>query len=571
MFLFALFNFLYSLRSFSIWSFIYVTALLILSSILEFICIYSISGLFSGIATNVFPFSFSSSQFTLVSLIFSFLFISFRLLAFRTLYEFSSSVTSRSLNSVYRNFVYSSFLNIRNYSPDHITTIFMYGGPLMVGLIQPSLLLFSSVIPFLFLFAYLLLSFPSSTIFIVLFLFLLYFLYKSFVVPVISSLNSSLNISTQELYSFYHRILSVPFPDIFISHQQDLNIRLESRFNSRLRSIVSKIVYTASLPRYLIEGLFYILLPCYFFLLSIGVISTPDAQVSATLCLSFLRLAISLGTFISSLSVIRSNLYALTEISSLNSELISARFLYSSSPSLTSRSSSLPIGKPFLSLCSVNFRLPGDASSLFSKNISFDVYPGQKLLLTGPNSSGKSTLMQIILGIFSPSNGSVRFNGNIVNSPNGLRSGSWISDFVYISQFPFLASNRSFSSYLSSDQQLDHTLLLPLFRNLFDSSSTIHSITDILNSSLSDFSGGQKQRLILISKLYDYRINPFSILFLDESFSAIDPVSLVSIMNYLVSEFPNLSIILISHSFPEGFVGFDQYSLSSFSFIPNSI
>ncbi len=47
------------------------------------------------------------------------------------------------------------------------------------------------------------------------------------------------------------------------------------------------------------------------------------------------------------------------------------------------------------------------------KNISFTVEPGESVGLVGTNGSGKSTMLKIIAGVLSPSEGKVTVNGNI--------------------------------------------------------------------------------------------------------------------------------------------------------------
>lgn len=47
------------------------------------------------------------------------------------------------------------------------------------------------------------------------------------------------------------------------------------------------------------------------------------------------------------------------------------------------------------------------------KNISFDVRPGESVGLVGTNGSGKSTMLKIIAGVLSPTEGTVTVNGNI--------------------------------------------------------------------------------------------------------------------------------------------------------------
>ena len=52
---------------------------------------------------------------------------------------------------------------------------------------------------------------------------------------------------------------------------------------------------------------------------------------------------------------------------------------------------------------------------LVFKHLSFEVAPGEALLLTGPNGAGKSTLLRLIAGLLRPTAGQLRWNGEMVS------------------------------------------------------------------------------------------------------------------------------------------------------------
>ena len=47
------------------------------------------------------------------------------------------------------------------------------------------------------------------------------------------------------------------------------------------------------------------------------------------------------------------------------------------------------------------------------ENISFKLYPGDRVALIGHNGSGKSTLLKAIAGVYAPTNGNISINGTI--------------------------------------------------------------------------------------------------------------------------------------------------------------
>lgn len=66
------------------------------------------------------------------------------------------------------------------------------------------------------------------------------------------------------------------------------------------------------------------------------------------------------------------------------------------------------------------------------ENISFDVKPGERMIVTGPGESGKSTLLKLIAGIYEPHTGSIAYDGLVKGSldVNNLRAsmGSYFND-----------------------------------------------------------------------------------------------------------------------------------------------
>ena len=67
--------------------------------------------------------------------------------------------------------------------------------------------------------------------------------------------------------------------------------------------------------------------------------------------------------------------------------------------------------QPIVSLENVT-KSYGGINALESAN--FELYPGEIHALAGENGAGKSTLCKLIAGVISPSDGTVRINGEVV-------------------------------------------------------------------------------------------------------------------------------------------------------------
>ncbi|NVO02497.1 MAG: ATP-binding cassette domain-containing protein [Bacteroidetes bacterium] len=160
------------------------------------------------------------------------------------------------------------------------------------------------------------------------------------------------------------------------------------------------------------------------------------------------------------------------------------------------------------------------------ENINFELVSNQKAALIGSSGSGKSSLLNILLGFVKPITGNV-FVDNIKlekSSKSDLRKNfAWVpqelnftntnvKDFILL---PFgFNQNKSIKP---NDEQIIE--LLETF--LLDS--------NLLSKSLNELSGGEKQRMTLVSALLLKR----PILIVDELTSALDSNSKRAVMNYI--------------------------------------
>lgn len=58
----------------------------------------------------------------------------------------------------------------------------------------------------------------------------------------------------------------------------------------------------------------------------------------------------------------------------------------------------------------LSFKYPGSVHPIF-ENLNLKANPGEKILITGPNDSGKSTLLFLLAGLYSPNEGYIAYNG----------------------------------------------------------------------------------------------------------------------------------------------------------------
>ena len=170
-------------------------------------------------------------------------------------------------------------------------------------------------------------------------------------------------------------------------------------------------------------------------------------------------------------------------------------------------------------------------------DISLEIGDSQIVSILGSSGGGKTTLLNIILGLLQPDSGSVVFNGNdITNTPMERRGFNIV--FQDYALFPNLTAYKNIvyglRNYPDRSTQEEIEALIDLL-----------DLRGHLNKKIDQLSGGQKQRVALARTMV---MKP-KILLLDEPLSALDGVIKESIKEKIVTiakEF-HLTTIIVTH------------------------
>ncbi len=213
---------------------------------------------------------------------------------------------------------------------------------------------------------------------------------------------------------------------------------------------------------------------------------------------------------------------------------------------------------PLIEVRSLSKHYPIRKGTLFPKrvgtleavdDVSFDIYPGETIGLVGESGAGKSTLGLMILGLLTPTSGTVSFEGRDIRDLSRSDVREIHRQMQIIFQDPF----SSFNPRLPVATSIE----LPLRNFGWDSETDrrnrVLELLEIvgLNPSHADryphqFSGGQAQRLGIARAL---ALQPRFIV-LDEPVSALDVSIQAQILNLLAdlqSEF-GLTFLFIANS-----------------------
>lgn len=185
----------------------------------------------------------------------------------------------------------------------------------------------------------------------------------------------------------------------------------------------------------------------------------------------------------------------------------------------------------------VSYKYPG-ADGFAIENVSIEIMPGKHVALIGPSGAGKTTLVDLMLGLMKPTIGEVSFFGTTSHS----------TEIAYVPQNPGLVSGSIAENIALGIpiSQIDRDRVVQVLQqaHLWSFVSELPEGIDASVGKQSDaFSGGQIQRLGLARALYP---KP-TLLILDEATSALDASAEAAITSSLKSLGSSVTVVTIAH------------------------
>lgn len=177
------------------------------------------------------------------------------------------------------------------------------------------------------------------------------------------------------------------------------------------------------------------------------------------------------------------------------------------------------------------------------KNVSLTIPRGSFVAFVGPTGSGKSTIANLLSGLYLPNHGSILVD-NI--SLSDIEIGSWLKKTVYVAQEAqmFHDSIRNNIAYGNETASFDAIREAAKVAQIDEFIMSLPQGYDTLVGDRGTMlSGGQRQRLALARAIL---CNP-EILILDEATSALDSQTEEAVHNNLLDFKNNRTLIVIAH------------------------
>lgn len=354
----------------------------------------------------------------------------------------------------------------------------------------------------------------------------------------LGKLQSNLSIENNELIS--ETILT--FREIYV---RNLGVNYRNRFERTRKDLANVLAESSFLPnisKYVIEGTV---------IAGSLIISAIQFYVSdAVHAISVLAIFMAAGTRIApavlrmqqSFLAIKNTLGSVDPTLQLAS-LESKNKIFSETYRSNKFDHDINVFIPQITVENLSFKFP-DSNIETLKDLNFQIKEGSTFAIVGLTGSGKSTLVDVLLGIITPSKGCIK----ISNMSPSTCVANWPGMIGYVPQNVIVTNGnirQNVALGIPENEIDDDQVRNALKRARLD--EFVFNLENKLNESLGEkgnrLSGGQKQRLGIARALYT---NP-KLLILDEATSSLDGKTESEITNSLQSLAGKVTLVVIAH------------------------
>ncbi len=330
--------------------------------------------------------------------------------------------------------------------------------------------------------------------------------------------------------------------DIKVLGREDFFLQRFSTFSRRNAEMLAWNSVIGSIPRYALESLAFggvVLLIIYLVIHNqnpAGVIPMVGFYVFAAYRLMpALQEVFSAATSMKFNQAVLEKIYLeLTDTSySANDELINR-----------SQGERLPF-KHTYSIQNIDYTYPSSAHAVI-KNLSIDIQRGTSIGFVGLTGAGKTTLIDIFMGLLTPGHGKLLVDGIEINAAN---IEGWKKNLGYVPQDIYL-SNDSVTNNIAfgvPDDQVDMEKVVRAARIAHVHDFVTSSLAGGYDTKIGDrgirLSGGQRQRIGIARAMY----NDPEVLILDEATNSLDGLTEESFVEALAELAAVKTIIIIAH------------------------
>lgn len=333
--------------------------------------------------------------------------------------------------------------------------------------------------------------------------------------------------------------------DVIIDDTHALYIERFNRFNRETRQAEALNVFLGGAPRYLIEAVGMVLIVVMACWLSLRPTGLAGAiPVLGALAMGAQKLMPQMQQVYNAWSSINSNRAQLQDTLRLLAQPVPEEYLRPRMHLQGKHHTDPDAGQPVISLQALEYRYHTEGPVVLSK-LSLDIARGARIGFVGKTGSGKSTLIDLIMGLLEPTSGRILVDGVELSKCNRRE---WQNRIAHVPQSIHLtdssiAQNIAFGvnagqidmtrvRLAASKAQIDDFILkLP------------QQYETLVGERGVRLSGGQRQRIGLARAFYKQA----QVLVLDEATSALDDQTEAEIMKTINDLGADVTVLMIAH------------------------
>ena len=174
------------------------------------------------------------------------------------------------------------------------------------------------------------------------------------------------------------------------------------------------------------------------------------------------------------------------------------------------------------------------------QGVSFDVYPGKVTVLLGRNGAGKTTTLRSIMGLLSPSQGSILFKNQAIQHMKSFH--------IARLGIGFVPEDRGLFNLLT----VEENFRVAMFQEDKNTQQRVETILEIFpdlkrfwKAKAGILSGGQKQMLAIARPL----VNKNELLLIDEPSKGLAPIVIEHLIEAIQKLKEQMMIILVEQNF----------------------
>jgi len=447
----------------------------------------------------------------------------------------SNRIGAKLSLDMYRRSLYEPYLNHTSKNSSEVISQISASGTLVGSVIAPSLNLINSIILFFGILGALILVSPFITLALAgLFGLVYYDLMR--LVRVRLQLNSEriLRESANVTKSLQEGLGGIR--EVILEGSQEFYCQIYEKADLPLRQAYVDNIFLGVAPRFFIEALGIILIAILAYCLSqFGGAGAVTIPVLGALALGAQRLLPVLQQIYSSIITIQSSRPTLRVcLNLLNQPLPSSHLLNFSRLSFEKE----------IRIEGVNFQYFSGTKWVL-KSVNLNIPKGGRIGIVGPTGGGKSTLLDILMGLLEPSSGNLVVDDVVINAEN---IGSWRSHIAHVPQSIYL-TDASIAQNIAFGIEADSIDVERVKRAAGYAQLTkfIDELPEGYDTHVGErgvrLSGGQRQRIGIARALYKQA----DVLVFDEATSALDGNTEGEVMEAINSLSKELTIILVAH------------------------